>query len=78
MSAIPTGDDAVSTYGSKFDELVETWRTIEGRHDRLHPDRGRCGGVGGCSMMAAAVDLEHEMIEALADWRVRPRPAAKS
>lgn len=59
----------MSEYGAEFDRLATTWRVIEGEHDKQHPDRGDCGGVGACSMMAAAVDLEHSMIEALGEWR---------
>lgn len=59
----------MSEYGATFDALAERWRVIEGEHDRIHPDRNDCGGVGGCSMMRAAVDREHEMIEALNEWR---------
>jgi hypothetical protein len=60
----------VSQYGTEFDQLARTWSVLENQHDKQHPDRSRCGGVGGCSMMAAAVNLEHEMIEALETWRI--------
>lgn len=59
----------MTNYGSEFDILAERWAVIENEHDKQHPDRSECGGVGGCSMMFAAVGLEHEMIEALAEWR---------
>jgi hypothetical protein len=62
---------STSPYGAKFDRLAETWQVIENRHDTLHPDRSECGGVGQCSMMAVAVDLQHEMIEELINWRTR-------
>jgi hypothetical protein len=61
----------VSKYGTDFDRLAERWRVIESEHDRHHPDRDACGGVGGCSMMFAATGLEQEMIEALVEWRER-------
>jgi hypothetical protein len=61
----------VIAYGAQFDRLAERWAVIENEHDKQHPDRSRCGGVGGCSMMAAAVDLEHAMIEALEEWRLQ-------
>jgi hypothetical protein len=61
----------MSQYGAQFDRLAERWAVIEGWHDRQHPDRNECGGVGGCSMMAAKVELQHEMIEALEEWRNR-------
>jgi hypothetical protein len=61
----------VSEYGAAFDELARTWRTIEDAHDKQHPDRDQCGGVGGCSMMFAAVGLEHEMVQELTEWRLR-------
>lgn len=61
----------MSQYGAEFNEQAERWRVIENEHDRLHPDRDECGGVGGCSMMLAAVRLEHEMIESLVEWRQR-------
>lgn len=61
----------MSQYGSEFDRRAEMWRVIENRHDLQHPDRSECGGVGGCSMMAAAYDLKEEMIDALKGWRER-------
>ena len=60
-----------SQYGEHFDRVVHRWAVIENQHDRQHPDRNECGGVGGCSMMAAAVDLEREMIATLGQWRTR-------
>lgn len=61
----------MSQYGNRFDSLAERWRVIENEHDEQHPDRGDCGGVGGCSMMYAATHLEQKMIESLTDWRER-------
>lgn len=61
---------AASQYGTEFDDLAERWRVIENEHDRQHPDRSRCGGVGACSMTYAAVGLEHEMVDALRQWRL--------
>jgi hypothetical protein len=60
-----------SGYGPDFDLLAQRWSVIETEHDRHHPDRDHCGGVGGCSMMFAANTLESEMIEALHEWRVK-------
>ena len=60
----------MSSYGAEFDRLAEVWATLENEHDKQHPDRGQCGGVGVCSMMAAAHDLEVAMIDALGEWRV--------
>jgi len=60
---------ASSTYGFDFDRLAARWAHLENEHDRHHPDRSKCGGVGGCSMMFAAVGLEQEMISALSEWR---------
>lgn len=59
----------MSDYGAEFDRLARAWATVETEHDRQHPDRSECGGVGGCSMMFAAVTLEREMVDALNDWR---------
>lgn len=59
----------MSAYGAEFDRLVERWRTIEDVHDEQHPDRGECGGVGACSMMYAANDLQRKMMEQLEAWR---------
>lgn len=59
----------VSEYGAEFDALAEKWRVLENEHDKQHPDRSRCGGVGACSMMYAANLLESEMIDALKAWR---------
>jgi hypothetical protein len=58
-----------SIYGQGFDNLAERWKHNENEHDRMHPDRGQCGGVGGCPMMREAVDLEHRMVEQLEEWR---------
>ncbi|MGK5677543.1 hypothetical protein [Actinoplanes sp. URMC 104] len=63
----------MSSYGAKFDKLAAEWAILENRHDKTHPDRSDCGGVGRCSMMATAVDLEHEMIDALEAWRRKRR-----
>ena len=60
-----------SRYGVAFDRLADRWAVLEGERDKQHPDRGECGGVGGCSMMAAGHDLETAMIEALEEWRIR-------
>jgi len=59
----------VTVYGRAFDDLATTWRTIENEHDKLHPDRGKCGGVGRCSLMLVATRLEQDMVEALTEWR---------
>lgn len=59
----------MSQYGAEFDRLAAEWRAIENRHDKQHPDRDQCGGVGGCSMMFAATSIEQDMIEALNEWR---------
>lgn len=64
----------MSAYGAKFDGLAQRWAVIENEHDRHHPDRNECGGVGGCSMMFAATGLEQEMIDALEEWRERGAP----
>jgi len=57
-------------YGFHFDDLADRWAVVEAEHDRIHPDRDACGGVGGCSMMAAAYDLRERMIDELNEWRV--------
>jgi hypothetical protein len=59
----------MSVYGAEFDRLAGRWGVIENEHDRVHPDRSDCGGVGSCTMMRVAVELEHWMIESLRDWR---------
>jgi hypothetical protein len=61
----------MSAYGGEFDRLAERWRVIEDEHDRQHPDRDECGGVGACSMMYASHQLEGEMVDALDEWRKR-------
>lgn len=61
----------MSEYGAEFDRKAETWRVIENEHDKQHPSRSACGGVGGCTMMRSAVDLEQDMISALTEWRAR-------
>ena len=59
----------MSEYGDEFDRLAVKWRVIENVHDEIHPDRDQCGGVGGCSMMFAAIGIGHDMISALEVWR---------
>lgn len=59
----------MSVYGALFDDLAQRWAVLENEHDKQHPDRGQCGGVGACSMMFAAVGLEQEMVESLGAWR---------
>ena len=61
----------MSQYGAEFDRKAERWAALENEHDRQHPDRGDCGGVGVCSMMFAASMLEREMVDALILWRSR-------
>jgi hypothetical protein len=59
----------MSEYGAEFDRLAAEWKVIENAHDREHPDRDRCGGVGGCTMMLIAHQLESDMIGQLDAWR---------
>ena len=59
----------MSRYGVEFDRLADNWRVLEDEHDRIHPDRDECGGVGGCTMMRAEADLEQRMIVELENWR---------
>ena len=66
----------MSQYGAEFDRLAARWAVIEDEHDKQHPDRSECGGVGGCSMLAAGCDLKHEMIDAFDRWRQIERAAA--
>lgn len=59
-----------SRYGAAFDRLADTWATLENEHDKQHPNRDECGGVGACPMMAAAYDLEQDMVkDVLKSWR---------
>lgn len=58
-----------SRYGISFDRLVNSWAAIENEHDKIHPDRSECGGVGACSMMRAAHKLTEEMEDVLDEWR---------
>jgi hypothetical protein len=64
------GGAVTSRYGKSFDQQADEWARLETEHDRMHPDRGQCGGVGGCPMMCAAVEIEHTMIELLDQWRM--------
>ena len=59
----------MTRYGSTFDALADRWAALETEHDKQHPDRNECGGVGACSMMFAAHDLETRMIAELEQWR---------
>lgn len=61
----------MSEYGNQFDRLADRWAVLENEHDKQHPDRDQCGGVGGCSMMHAAAKLEDEMLGSLLLWRQR-------
>lgn len=61
----------MSDYGKAFDGLAQRWAAVENEHDRHHPNRSDCGGVGACTMMRAANTLETEMMEALDSWRRR-------
>jgi len=61
----------VSGYGAQFDWLAQRWAALESEHDKIHPDRDQCGGVGGCSMMLAAHRLETELVAELDKWRCR-------
>ena len=54
---------------SQFDRLADRWAIIEDEHDKQHPDRGQCGGLGGCAMMRAEHDLERDLMLALDAWR---------
>lgn len=63
-----------TTYGQGFDNLATRWAWIENEHDKMHPDRSKCGGVGGCPMMATATDLEHWMVDELNKWRKQAAP----
>lgn len=59
-----------SRYGIEFDQLADRWKALEYEHDQEHPDRNECGGIGGCSMMAAAHGLETQMVDQLENWRL--------
>lgn len=56
-------------YGAIFERMTERWAVIENEHDKIHPDRNDCGGVGGCTMMRAARDLMNDMESELIIWR---------
>lgn len=45
-----------------LDWRLSMHRDLVVAHDTVHPDRGDCGGVGGCLMLAAEVDAEREII----------------
>lgn len=64
----------MSQYGAEFDQAAHRWAVVEDEHDKQHPDRNVCGGVGGCPMMRAAHDLERRMQDALEVWRGRGAP----
>ena len=58
-----------SRYGSTFDQWADEWARLENEHDKMHPDRSQCGGVGGCPMMREAVDNERVLMDQLHLWR---------
>lgn len=64
-------DDSYTDIGHGFNALLARWRTFENEHDLVHPDRGDCGGIGACSMMAHAHDLKVQMFDALEKWRTK-------
>ncbi len=59
----------VSRYGSQFDDWANEWARLENDHDKMHPDRSMCGGLGGCPMMRESYDIEQRLIELLGNWR---------
>lgn len=59
----------MSEYGSEFDRLARVWADLEQQHDRIHPDRSDCRGVGACSMMLVAHKLTEDMGDELEAWR---------
>lgn len=67
-----------SVYGAEFDRTAKHWAVLEEEHDLIHPDRSECGGVGGCTMMAAGHDLERRIIDALDDHFRGNRPEVRS
>jgi hypothetical protein len=67
--AFSDGPAHISRYGVVFDALADRWAALEAEHDLVHPDRDHCGGVGSCSMMLRAHQLETEMTDALERWR---------
>lgn len=60
---------SASIYGPEFDALAYLWAAFEREHDQVHPDRGECGGIGACELMAHAHDLMSNMEDALTAWR---------
>lgn len=61
----------MSQYGEQFDRLADRWAVLEQEHDKIHPQRDQCGGVGGCSLMFVAHRMEQDMIDLLETWRRR-------
>lgn len=64
--------DETSRYGAHFDNLAGEWARLENDHDKMHPNRSMCGGVGSCPMMREAHDIERTLIDLLNDWRKLP------
>lgn len=62
---------AASRYGAHFDQWATEWARLENDHDKMHPDRDQCGGVGACPMMMAAHENETRLIDLLVAWRAR-------
>ncbi|MET0417459.1 MAG: hypothetical protein ABW022_15715 [Actinoplanes sp.] len=59
----------MSEYGAAFDQTAMRWAVVENEHDKIHPDRSECGGVGACSLMLASHRLEESLIGHLTEWR---------
>lgn len=44
---------------------IEQHANLVQAHDTVHPDRGDCGGVGGCRLLMAEHDSEVDVIGSL-------------
>lgn len=63
-----------------YEATLETLMDLYQAHDKQHPDKDECGGVGRCLMMRAEVDAEQgleRMLRAIASESIRLQISAK-
>jgi len=65
---------------ASYEAALETLMDLYQAHDRQHPDKDQCGGVGTCLMMRTEVDSEQElerMLREIAGEGIRLQITAK-
>ena len=49
----------------RLNDDIRRHREVVVGHDSVHPDRGDCGGVGGCALMMTEYETEQAVIDQL-------------